>query len=277
MAARRLSCSSSSRSSQCRLSALIAIGPAVSASSTNAAACAARSAGQRPRSSACSTANSRIVSSIPKRGSPPIPSPWRTRLFSTSEASPSSRSASRRPSPQTALDRPRAWSRRRRPTDPRTAVARAPRAGRSSRRWRRAASAGAPAGRARRRSARPRRSLEAAEHRLRRQEPDPRRRQLDRQRQAVQADADLGHGRRVLVRDREVGLTARARSMKRATARTATGWSMAGRLRRVRQRERRDRVLVLAGDAQHGPAGDDQDVRFGQRREQLADGCSRRR
>ena len=46
---------------------------------------------------------------------------------------------------------------------------------------------------------------------------NPRRGQLDRERQAVEARADLGHRRRVRARDREVGRTAIARSMKRAT------------------------------------------------------------
>ena len=47
--------------------------------------------------------------------------------------------------------------------------------------------------------------VEAAQERRRRERPHPGRRQLDRQRQAVQPDADLRHGRRVHVAEGEVG------------------------------------------------------------------------
>src|SRR5437870_8005154 len=43
-------------------------------------------------------------------------------------------------------------------------------------------------------------------HRVRREQTSPRRRQLDRQWQAIQPNADLGYGRRILIRHREVRL-----------------------------------------------------------------------
>ena len=63
-----------------------------SASVANSSAWRPRSSSRPPRAVPCSSANSRIVSSIPKRGSPPIPSDCRTRLFSTSDPSASSTS-----------------------------------------------------------------------------------------------------------------------------------------------------------------------------------------
>ena len=67
-----------------------------------------------------------------------------------------------------------------------------------------------------------------AQHRLRRQQPDARRRQLDRQRQAVQAGADLGDGRGVLVGQREVGSDRRAPA-RRTARRPAYCESASGR------------------------------------------------
>ena len=63
-------------------------------------------------------------------------------------------------------------------------------------------------------------ALQPAQHRLGRQQPDAGRRQLDRQRQAVQPGADLGHGRGVLVGQREVGPD-RACSLRRRARRPA--------------------------------------------------------
>ena len=57
---------------------------------------------------------------------------------------------------------------------------------------------------------------------------DPRRRQLDRQRQPVQPVADLGDRRRVLVGDREIGLYRLARSMNKATASYCVNRASAG-------------------------------------------------
>ena len=47
-------------------------------------------------------------------------------------------------------------------------------------------------------------ALEAGEHRARRQQAAPRRGELDRQRQSVEARHDLGHGARVRVVEDEV-------------------------------------------------------------------------
>ena len=79
------------------------------------------------------------------------------------------------------------------------------RAGRSSRRSRRASSAAAPAGRAPRRSAAAAAAPAGRSSAAGGRSVHPRGRQLDRQRQPVQAAADLGHGRGVRRGQREVG------------------------------------------------------------------------
>ena len=152
----------------------------------------------------CSSANSRIVSSIPNRGSPPIPSDCRTRLFSTSDPSVSSTSPSTSPRAH-LLDclEPRAAHEHRQAGEQRPlrlfehVVAPRDRAAQGL------LALGEVAGAAGEQSET---VLEPAEHRLRREDSDARRRQLDGQRQAVEAHADLRHGRRVLVGHVEVGL-----------------------------------------------------------------------
>ena len=106
--------------------------------------------------------------------------------------------------------------------------------------------------------------LEPAEHRLRREDSDARRRQLDGQRQAVESHADLGHGRRVLVGDLEVGLH-RAGALDEERDRLELRELGERReVRRVGQAERRNRVLLLARHAQHAAAArQDGQVRAG--------------
>ena len=94
------------------------------------------------------------------------------------------------------------------------------RAGRGSSRSRRAASAGAPAGRAPPADSSPSRSPRRAAIAAGREEPDPRRGELDRERQAVEPADDLGDVRRVLGRQREV--RAGRPAPARRTARTAS-------------------------------------------------------
>ena len=107
-------------------------------------------------------------------------------------------------------------------------------------------------------------SLQPADDRLGREQADPGGRQLDRQRQAVQPDADLGDRGGVLVGEREVRPDAsRARSRNSATAgvlgdRSRRRQSAA----RSGQGQRRDGVLVLAAQAERLAAGD-QDLRPG--------------
>ena len=89
-AARRLSCSSSSRSSDEREPFPMTWPDGlVRELARRRARGALAGRPTAPRSFACSMANSRIVSSIVNRGSPSTPSAWRTRLFSVSDVSPS--------------------------------------------------------------------------------------------------------------------------------------------------------------------------------------------
>ena len=93
------------------------------------------------------------------------------------------------------------------------------------------------------------------EHGLRREDVDARRRQLDRQRQAVEARADLRHGRRILVGHLEVGLHAHGpfdEQGNRLVLRKALRSLMQLRIGRGK---RRHRVLPLAVDAQSTSAG----------------------
>ena len=103
-----------------------------------------------------------------------------------------------------------------------------------------------------------------AEHRLGSQDPDPSRGELDRQRQAVQADADLGDRRRILVRDLESG-PHRPSTLDEQRDRLVLGELRQRRkVGRVRQAERRNRVLLLARHLERASAaGQDGEVRAG--------------
>ena len=148
-------------------------------------------------------------------------------------------------------------SRPRKPPAAQARRARARSAARSSSRSWRAGSAGAAARSGSHRSAagsdRPagRRSAEA-------QHPDARRGQLDGQRDAVQAPADLRHRRRVLLVEREAGLHRPARSTKRRDASCCIS-SVAGSTSARSMRRRAARATGpagrLAGDAQRLAAG----------------------
>ena len=192
-------------------------------------------------------AHSRIVSSIPKRGSPPGPRAWRTRLLSTSDARPSRGSPIGRPvAGQTASAASSVQPPAKTPGGGR-APAPPARAGRSSRRSRRAASAGA-AGRSRAPPvSRARRRLQAAsEHRRGEKELAlPGRGQLDRQRQPVQPAADLGHRRRVLV-GRARSRVDRLRPLDEERAPRRPPSATVGVRREAGASERRHRELVLA-------------------------------
>ena len=106
-------------------------------------------------------------------------------------------------------------------------------------------------------------------HRGRREQPDPGRRELDRQRQAVEAADDLGHRLPVRRREHEV-----RPHRHRAFHEQPDGLGV-HELRDVgdtrgRQRERRDRELLLAGDPQRGTAGDDH-RQLGRRAQEVGD------
>jgi hypothetical protein len=97
--------------------------------------------------------------------------------------------------------------------------------------------------------------LQPGEDRLRRQHLDPRRRQLDGQRQAIQPAGDL--------RDRRCVLLAEGESQYRGGCplgeqphRLAGRDGISRRRLRVRDRERRDRAFLLAGNAQRRTAAD---------------------
>ena len=184
-----------------------------------------------PLASNCSRANSRIVSSIPNAAAPP---PVRVRL-------PQQALVDQRGDAVEDVDAQVAAPHRRdglgglqraaadedgQPPEQGLLVRRA--AGRGSRRWRRASSAAAPAGRARPPVSSGSRSLQPGQQRRRRQHLDPRRRQLDRQRQPVQPGADRRHRRRRSRSvEREVGLRPPApAATKSATA--ADGASVRG-------------------------------------------------
>ena len=228
---------------------------------------ARRASSSSPAASSSSSANSRIVSSIQKRGSPSESAVWRRRLFSTSEPSPSSTSIAERAVRGRRPPRPpRDGSRRRRRRAARRASS--PRSSSSSWlqaivprsvRWRAARSCAPPVSR--------REPLvEPAQQRGRRERANARRRQLDRQRQPVEPDADLRHGRRVLVGDGEVG----GRGV-RPLDEQPHGLAVARAPRRPRpaqvgQRERRDAYVALAGQAQRHPARDQHAERRRRRR-----------
>ena len=114
--------------------------------------------------------------------------------------------------------------------------------------------------------------LETLEDRLGLEQLDPRRGELDRQRHAVQPGADPGDGRSVLVRHREVrpnGDGAGDEQPDRLVLRDLGRGEVALRLRQVellqlrqgeevaRNRQARNRVLLLAGDAERRTARHD--------------------
>ena len=96
---------------------------------------------------------------------------------------------------------------------------------------------------------------ETVEHRLRRQHVRSRRGELDRQRQAVEADADLGDRCRVGVGQLELGIDS-LRAVDEQRDRRAAG-ERSRRRRGIGQLQRRDRILALAGDVQRLPARDE--------------------
>ncbi len=96
--------------------------------------------------------------------------------------------------------------------------------------------------------------LQARQHRLRGEELDPRGRELDRERQPVEAIADLRHRRRVLGGDGEVGTHGR-RALDEETHRVRLGEHLERRkTRRIGKVERRDGELLLSRDAQRRAA-----------------------
>ena len=230
-----------------------------------------------PAPSSCSSPNSRIVSSMAKRGSPSAARSWRTSVWSTSEVE-ARRGRRGRAPPGRAhrlgrLQRAAAGEDRQ-PGEQPLLVGR--RAGRSSRRWRRAASAGGP-GRSR---APPVSSASRCSSRARSAGGDstsrPGGRQLDGQRQPVQPAADLGDRRR---RSRR---SARSRAAPPRPARRTAGPPRTGRRPprsagrpRLGQRQRRHRQLVLAREAQRARLVTS-DLQPGAAREQVLDHRRRR-
>jgi hypothetical protein len=93
------------------------------------------------------------------------------------------------------------------------------------------------------------------EHRLGVQQPDPGRRQLDGQRQAVQPLADLGDGRRVLGGDGEVWPDLPRPLREQRDGGVLLDPLGQDRLPRGRQGQRRDRILALAAHPKGRPAG----------------------
>ena len=89
-----------------------------------------------------------------------------------------------------------------------------------------------------------------------RQDLDPRRGQLDRQRQAVQPAADLDDRVGVARREREVGPGWRRPAGRRArSTRTPSAWPARTTRSASGSGKRRDRKLLLAVDVQHQAAG----------------------
>ena len=119
--------------------------------------------------------------------------------------------------------------------------------------------------------------LQALEDRLGLEQLHPRRGQLDRQRHAVEAGADAGDGRSVVVRDGEPGLDRhgpgdeqldrlvlgdRLRRARPLVGPQVELLELGQREEVERDRQAGNRVLLLPGDPQRGPArGDDRDVR----------------
>ena len=98
--------------------------------------------------------------------------------------------------------------------------------------------------------------LQPAQQSLRREELDPRGGQLDGERQSVDTLADAGHGRRIFIRDSEVGLDGDSpldeqlhRLVLRQRRRRRLG-------SRIWQPQRLNRELLLAIHVKHGAAAD---------------------
>ena len=107
------------------------------------------------------------------------------------------------------------------------------------------------------------RVLQPGQDRLRRQQLDPRRGQLEGQRQAVQPAGDLGDRRRVPLVDGEVRQH-RGGPLGEQAHRLAPGQRFGrGTAARVRDGERRDRAFLLAGDPQRRAAADQDAQRAG--------------
>ena len=198
------------------------------------------------------------VSSIATRGSPPGASTRRTRLFSTSPASPSrtstaTPSTTAQASAMTASIAFTSITPRTRPAA-RTGVAR------------RAAGAIAPIHRrsqgllslgqvARPAAQQPQPVVQPVPQDLRGEESQVRSGELDGQRQAVEPPADLDHGRGVVVGEREVGAH-HARAIDEQLDRLELTDGVGRDLAPVRrQAERRDRVHLFGPDAQRLAAG----------------------
>ena len=177
----------------------------------------------------------------------------RTRLLSTSEPSSVEARVADRPRPPRACSRPR-----RRRAGANSACSSA-----SSRSWLQSIAAAQRllalrAGRAAPPVEERQPLLQPGEQRLRREHLRPRGRELDRQRQAVERDADLGDGAAfALVSAKSGDGACGARDEQRAPPRTARARSTSAPLARLGQRERRHRVLVLAGEAQRRAARDE--------------------
>ena len=99
--------------------------------------------------------------------------------------------------------------------------------------------------------------LQASQERGRREHLDPRRGQLDRQRQAVDAATDLSDGVRVVWREDEVRLDRLGPRHEQADRRAPGDLLDTAILVQIGQFKRRNRELVLPGDAQADSAGDE--------------------
>ena len=117
---------------------------------------------------------------------------------------------------------------------------------------------------------RSRRLLEPGEQRLGREQLGARGGKLDREREAVEADADLGDRRRVRVRDGEVGLHGAGALDEERDRLVLRERRDLGQMRGVGQVERRHRELVLAGEV-HGDAARDEQLQLRRSREQVGE------
>jgi glyoxylase-like metal-dependent hydrolase (beta-lactamase superfamily II) len=91
------------------------------------------------------------------------------------------------------------------------------------------------------------------EQRGRRQRPDPRRRQLDRERQAVEAPADLDDRGKHLGREAKTWITSASALGEQLHRRRSSG-EIASILVGIRRAERREREHALSGEIEHVPA-----------------------
>ena len=174
---------------------------AASARSTKYSACLPRTSSANPEASSCSTAKLRIIRSIPKPGTAPPGSEW-TRLLSISDESGSTRSP--RLGRADGLDRfEREAAHEHAQPREQVLLGVVEQAVAPEDRVAHGLLALGQVGPARSRELE--RVVEAAKQVLRLHQLDARGRELDRQRQAVQAVTDLRHGRRVVLIDLEVG------------------------------------------------------------------------